>query len=164
MSTSATVTTANYIPSWTYFDFSDTIKSFGQRMRASASATVTLPGQSNCSRATVVPNGSCRPSQVRVSLGLDSVLMPPPKYIPERATQSTVTSEDRSRDEGESIRHDDAGPHPHKGRAPNDSADMDIENGFSVNGQGRQGSGARSVTDDLDRIVGLESELCDLID
>ncbi|KAG0349712.1 hypothetical protein BG005_010807 [Podila minutissima] len=164
MSTSATATTANDIPSRPHFDFSDTIKSLGQKMKASASAAVTLPGLSNGSIASIVPSGSSRPSQARVSLGLDSALMPSPKYIPKRVAQRSVASEDQFIDEDESMRHDDVGPHLHSERVRNDSADMDIGDDLGVDDQGKRGSGPRSTTDDLDRMVGLEIELCDLID
>ncbi|KAF9313209.1 hypothetical protein BG003_005499 [Podila horticola] len=140
----------------------------GQKMRESASATVTLPGLSKGSSVSIVPNGSSGPFQPKGCLDLDSALMPPPKYFPKRVAKRAFTSEDQFMDEDGSMHQGDVVP-LHNGRVPDntdtaDIVDMDITADFGFDDQGKQGYGPRSITDDLVRIVGLESELCELIE
>ncbi|KAF9375036.1 hypothetical protein CPB97_011738 [Podila verticillata] len=151
------------------FDFSEAIRSMGQQMRAFASAAVTLPGLSNVSSTSVrVPgHGFARPppSPVRNSLSLDSALMPPPKYLPQRVAQSLTTFEKHSLDKDESMLHNDTDVRPWLNeQVPDYPSAMDIEASFAIEDQWEQENGPRSTTEDLDRIVGLESELCGMID
>ncbi|KAF9381591.1 hypothetical protein CPC16_009784 [Podila verticillata] len=150
-------------------DFSEAIKSMGQQMRASASAAVIIPGLSNISSASVrVPgHGFTRPapSPLGSSLSLDSVLMPPPKYLPQRVAQSLTTFEEHSLHKDESMRHNETDVRPQLNEQVSDyPSAMDLEASFTIEDHWEQENGSRSTIEDLDRIVGLESELCGMID